>query len=179
MSRNYAPTDFTRALDRNAADLLAYLERRVGAEDAADALAEVMVAAWRHADALPVDAEQSRMWLFGIARNVLANMARSERRRWRLTERLRATLSNARAGAVPADEGLDVRDAIARLSPEQAELVRLIHWEGFTIAAAGEILGVPASTARTRYERARAELREALAARPNDHTLTTNPITRH
>jgi RNA polymerase sigma-70 factor (ECF subfamily) len=165
VSRNDAPTDFTRTLDDNAADLLAYLERRVGAEDAADALAEVMLAAWRRADALPGDPEQSRMWLFGIARNVLANVTRGERRRWRLTERLRATLRTARSGAAPADEGLAVRDAIARLAPEQAELVRLIHWEGFTIAAAGEILGVPASTARTRYERARAELREALTAR--------------
>lgn len=62
-----------------------------------------------------------------------------------------------------ADDGLEVRDAIRRLSAEQAELVRLVHWEGFTIAEAGSILGVPASTARTRYQRARGDLRAALS----------------
>jgi len=62
----------------------------------------------------------------------------------------------------PADEGADVRDAIARLSPEQAELVRLIHWDGFTITDAGQFLGINPSTARTRYQRARDDLRTAL-----------------
>ncbi|PJJ65380.1 RNA polymerase sigma factor [Compostimonas suwonensis] len=163
MTRDDVPADFTRALDRDAADILRYLERRLGAEDAADALAEVMVAAWRRADAIPADPEQSRMWLFGIARNVLANTRRSEQRRGKLADRLRATLTAARAGGAPADEGLEVRDAIGRLAPDQAELVRLIHWEGFAVAAAGEILGISASTARTRYQRARADLKQALS----------------
>lgn len=155
--------DLVRVLDAGAPDVLRYLERRLGTDDAADALAEVMIVAWRRASALPVDEEPARMWLFGIARNVLANSARGERRRSRLAERLRGALVNAGLGGVPADDGLEVRDAIARLPLEQAELVRLVHWEGFTIAAAGEILGVSASTARTRYQAARADLREALS----------------
>lgn len=157
----------TRALDRDAADILRYLERRLGTEDAADALAEVMLAAWRRADAVPANPEQARMWLFGVARNIVANTARGEQRRWNLTDRLRGTLADAQAGGRPADEGLEVREAIARLSPDQAELVRLIHWEGFTVAAAGAILGIPASTARTRYQRARADLKEALSTGPD------------
>lgn len=163
MTRDDVPADFTRALDRAAADILKYLERRLNPTDAADALADVMIAAWRRADAIPADPEQSRMWLFGIARNVVANAARSEQRRWKLADRLRTTLSAAGTAGASADEGVEVRDAITRLSSEQAELVRLVHWEGFTIAAAGEILGIPASTARTRYQRARADLKEALS----------------
>lgn len=155
---------FTAALDREAPDLLRYLERRLAREDAADALAEVMVAAWRRSDSMPPDPEQSRMWMFGIARNVLANTARGERRRSRLGERLRAVLVAVPLVGAPSDDGIELRDAIARLPADQAELVRLVHWEGFTIAAAGEILGVPASTARTRYQRARHELRQALLA---------------
>ena len=158
-----ASAPLTAVLDRDAADILRYLERRLGTEEAADALAEVMMAAWRRADAVPANAEHARMWLFGIARNVVANAERSERRRWNLTERLRGTLAAAQRGGLPADAGIEVRDAIARLSPDQAELVRLIHWEGFTVAAAGAILAIPASTARTRYQRARADLKEALS----------------
>lgn len=162
-----ASAQLTSVFDRDATDILRYLERRLGTEDAADALAEVMMAAWRRADAVPADVEQARMWLFGVARNVVANAERSEHRRWKLTERLRGTLAAAQGGGRPADTGIEVRDAIARLSPDQAELVRLIHWEGFTVAAAGAILGIPASTARTRYQRARADLKEALSTGSN------------
>ncbi|GAA3880033.1 sigma-70 family RNA polymerase sigma factor [Leifsonia kafniensis] len=158
-----ASAHLTAALERDAADILRYLERRLGTDDAADALSEVMMAAWRRAEAVPANAEQARMWLFGVARNVVANSERGERRRSNLAERLRGTLAAAQTGGRPADAGIEVRDAIARLSPDQAELVRLIHWEGFTVAAAGAILGIPASTARTRYQRARADLKEALS----------------
>ncbi|MGO2863480.1 MAG: RNA polymerase sigma factor [Brevibacterium sp.] len=150
-------------LARGSADVLRYAERRIGTEDAADALAEVMLTAWRRVDSMPRESEQARMWLFGIARNVVANATRSEHRRWRLAERLRGALASTRVHGHPADHGLEVRDAIARLSGEQAELVRLVHWEGFSVADAGAILGIPASTARTRYQRARADLKEALS----------------
>lgn len=150
------------ALDRNSPDVLRYLERRLGPEDAADALADVMMTAWRRATSLPNQDEQARMWLFGIARNMVANAERGHRRRSNLTERLRGALATAHGAGRPADEGLEIRDAIARLSPDQAELVRLVHWEGFTVAEAGAILDIPASTARTRYQRARADLKATL-----------------
>ena len=121
----------TAVLARGSADVLRYAERRIGTEDAADALAEVMLTAWRRVDSMPRESEQARMWLFGIARNVVANATRSEHRRWRLAERLRGALASTRVHGHPADHGLEVRDAIARLSGEQAELVRLVHWEGF------------------------------------------------
>jgi RNA polymerase sigma-70 factor, ECF subfamily len=38
----------------------------------------------------------------------------------------------------------------------------LIHWDGFTIVEAAELLGLNASTARSRYAAARQILREAL-----------------
>ncbi len=38
----------------------------------------------------------------------------------------------------------------------------LIHWDGFTIVEAAEILGLNPSTARSRYAAARELLRDAL-----------------
>ena len=151
----------TAALSEASADLLAYLQRRVGIDDAPDLLGETMVVAWRRIADLPDDPERARMWLFGIARGTLLNHARGERRRWALADRIRGDRSPD-AAAPASDEGTDVRDAIARLDADLAELVRLVHWERLSLVDAAELLGIPASTARGRYQRAKDELRVAL-----------------
>ncbi|WP_243056671.1 RNA polymerase sigma factor [Nocardioides sp. SR21] len=150
------------ALEATADDLLRYLDRRVVVhDDAADLLGETMLQAWRRAGACPADAERQRMWLFTIAANVLANHRRGATRRHRLADRLRAEIT---ADAVPDDtERHTVRDAVLRLHDAHRELVMLIHWDGMTVAQAAELLGLNASTARTRYAAARNALREALA----------------
>jgi len=151
----------TQVLVETSPDLLAYLQRRVGFDDAPDLLGETMVVAWRRVADLPVDPERARMWLFGIARGTLLNHARGERRRWALADRIRGH-ATPDAASPAADEGADVRDAIARLDPDVAELVRLVHWERLSIVQAAELLGIPDSTARGRYARAKEELRVAL-----------------
>nr|WP_239528733.1 RNA polymerase sigma factor [Microbacterium esteraromaticum] len=151
----------TRALESSASALLAYLERRVGPDDAPDLLGETMVVAWRRVAELPGDAERTRMWLFGIARGTLLNHARGQRRRWALADRIRLQVREA-ATAPPADDGSEVRDAIDRLEPDLAELIRLVHWERLSISDAADVLGIPASTARGRYQRAKDALRAAL-----------------
>lgn len=159
MSRDDAR--LTAALRQESPDLLAYLQRRVGLDDAPDLLGETMVVAWRRVRELPRDSECARMWLFGIARGTLLNHARGERRRWALADRIRGgAVTDASHPA--ADEGAEVRDAISRLDADLAELVRLVHWERFSIAEAAEVLGIPASTARGRYAKAKEELRAAL-----------------
>jgi RNA polymerase sigma-70 factor (ECF subfamily) len=102
------------------------------------------------------------MWLFTIAANVLANHRRSARRRLALADRLRQHL--ATTTAPDHGEASAVRDAVLQLGAAQRELVMLIHWDGFTIVAAAEILGLNPSTARSRYAAARNELRRALSA---------------
>lgn len=153
----------TAALGAASADLLAYLQRRVGYDDAPDLLGETMVVAWRRVSELPADPERARMWLFGIARGTLLNHARGERRRWALADRVRRETS-AVAASPPADDGTEVRDAIDRLDGDLAELVRLVHWERLSIAEAAEVVGIPASTARGRYAKAKQELRAMLGA---------------
>ncbi|WEK59679.1 MAG: sigma-70 family RNA polymerase sigma factor [Candidatus Microbacterium colombiense] len=160
MSRDAAR--LTRSLESTASDLLAYLHRRVGADDAPDLLGETMVVAWRRVSELPDDEVRARMWLFGIARGTLQNHARGARRRWALADRIRVHTGDDLTTPA-ADSGAEVRDAISRLSPDDAEIVRLVHWDGFSLADAASILGIPASTVRGRYQRAKAELRVALS----------------
>ncbi len=141
-------------------DLLAYFVRRVPSpEDAADLYGEVMLTAWKKIDKLPGSTERQRMWLFVIAANTLSNYRRTASRRLELTERLRRHV----ATTAPAPENAyAVRDAVLRLQQAQRELVMLIHWDGFTIVEAAEILGLNPSTARSRYAAARELLRDAL-----------------
>lgn len=103
------------------------------------------------------------MWLFGVARGVLLNYGRGERRRWALIDRLRGTLP-PRESHASADDGLEARDAIARLPAEGRELVELVHWEGLTLAQAAVVVGIPASTARSRYAKAKELLKHAFLA---------------
>lgn len=150
----------SEALEASASDLLAYLERRIGRQDAPDVLSELMVVALRRASAVPVRPLEARMWLFGIARNLVLNVERADRRNLRLVSRLRSLPDGSAAPA--SDDGADVRDAVHRLGTDTAELVRLVHWEGFSIVEAASILEIPASTARGRYQRAKAQLRAEL-----------------
>jgi DNA-directed RNA polymerase specialized sigma24 family protein len=102
---------FVEVVSEVGPELLNYFERRVG-EDAADLLAEVMTAAWRRHGDIPEEHEQARMWLFGVARNVLMNARRSRIRQFRLADALRDSISSSvRHDTV---EQLEVRDAICQ-----------------------------------------------------------------
>lgn len=159
--------EFRVALRDTADQLLGYFERRVSSrEDAADLLAETMLQAWRRSAAMPAATERRRMWLFTIAANVLANHRRSTRRRQALAERLRSHLGSSSLEPDHA-EAIAVRDAVHRLDSAERELVMLIHWDGFTIVDAAELLGINPSTARSRYAAARDELKQALSPVPH------------
>ncbi|WP_017932762.1 RNA polymerase sigma factor [Nocardioides sp. Iso805N] len=153
-----------QALEANGRDLIAYFENRLSdRQDAADLLSETAMAAWRRIDALPCDdATRQRMWLFGIARFVLGNHRRSRRRRSALVERLRESLRAAPVVVADPATTIAVRDAVDRLKDEQRELMLLVHWDGFSVTEAADLLDLNPSTARSRYAAARAELRSAL-----------------
>jgi DNA-directed RNA polymerase specialized sigma24 family protein len=115
---------------------------------------------WRRADELPAEPEALRAWTFGIAKGVLANQRRGEVRRNDLTERLRGEMA---VQAPPTDENASATfAALATLRATDRELVTLIIWDGFGVAEAGALLGLSPGAARTRYSRARSQLRRQL-----------------
>lgn len=122
-------------------------------------VAETFAIAWRRVDQLPAG-DDARPWLFGVARNVLANHLRGERRRHRLAERLRDELSTWTAP--PADIDPRVADAFATLSPKDREVLSLNAWEEFEPNEIAGVLGITTVAARTRLHRARARMRRAL-----------------
>ena len=154
-------------LRANSSDLLAYFARRVDIPaDAADLLSELMIVVWRRQRNIPATDQDARPWMFGIARNVLRTHHRSARRKSAIAERLRLELTAVQGTTTTgpdAGERAEAAAAVAALPTDLRELVTLVHWDGLSIVDAGTACGVNASTARSRYARARMLLREALA----------------
>jgi RNA polymerase sigma factor (sigma-70 family) len=136
-----------------------YAVRRVGEAAADDVVAETFLVAWRRIDSIP---PYEREWLFAVARKVVANQRRGERRRAELSTRL----AHERAGAddEPARETQGVRAALATLPERDQEALRLVYWEGLEPAQAARALGCSAVAMRVRLHRARARLARKLDA---------------
>lgn len=143
--------------------VLAYaLRRATGPADASDVVAEVMLIAWRRIDVVP-DEPETRSWLLGVARNVLANQARGEGRRWRLGRRLRGQVCEAWTPPTSGPEGdSPIVAALARLPEADREILTLIAWDDLTPSEAASMLSIHPAAARTRLHRARARLRTEL-----------------
>jgi RNA polymerase sigma-70 factor (ECF subfamily) len=135
--------------------MLAYLIRRAAAEDAADLLAEVYLVAWRRRADLP-PGDERRLWLFGVARRVLAAHHRTTAAR--LDAESVSTEGCAPEKSDDHQRAEAVRSALASLSDLDRELVTLTTWEGLSPAEAARAVGITAGTARVRLHRARARL---------------------
>lgn len=158
-----ASAQLTRLYANHGRDVLAYALRRASsAEDAAEVVADTFLIAWRRLSEIPREPE-ARLWLYGVARRMLANQRRGESRRTRLTERLRVEARAALADSPRDEQSEVVLAALATLSPEDRELLLLIGWEQLSPAQAARVLDISAIAARGRLHRARHRLREALA----------------
>ena len=151
----------------NHALVLGYVLRRTGnGDDAADVIAETFLTAWRRLDDIPAG-DEARLWLYGVARRVLANHRRGERRRSALAGRLRAELAAAPCYADPppaAGELADIRGAFGRLTEADQELLALAGWEGLDAGQIAVTLGCSRNAARIRLHRARRRLDAELSA---------------
>lgn len=155
----------TRLIEANSVDLLRYFLRRVDeAEDAADLLSDTMLATWRRIGELPENDERARMWMFGRARRVLANHYRGLRRKSALAERLRdeVRIADTATGA-QEDHFAHVREAVRALPVKQRDVVTLVHWDGFSLSEAADIIEASPSSVRGRYAKSRSALQRALS----------------
>jgi RNA polymerase sigma factor (sigma-70 family) len=160
---------FERLFRETRSDLLAYALRRAPtAEDAADVVAGTYLIAWRRLERVP-SGDDARLWLFGVARNLLLKGAGRRRSGDRLVERLAREL---RASALPhppvEDERLEpLAAALASLSGSDREILTLSSWEGLTPRQIAAVTGMSANAVRVRLHRARKRLlRELGSPRP-------------
>lgn len=156
---------FDALIRQNGEDLSRYFQRRMlNSADAAEAYGELLLTAWKIRRKMPADELDARMWLFATARNVLLNARRSLARRSAAVQRF---VDDARSTHSVADsDGLsaEVREAIEALSADDAELVRLVYWDGLRSHEAAAVLRINPSTARSRLSSAKCQIRARLEA---------------
>jgi RNA polymerase sigma-70 factor (ECF subfamily) len=147
--------------------VLAYALRRTSnREDAHEVVAETFLVAWRRLKAA-IAADNSLAWLYGVARGVLANQRRRQKRR----ERLDAKLEGSVFEVVPdtAQREMDGRGLLAEvtrllkeLPPRYQEILMLTSYEGLSPAEIAPIVQLPPAVVRTLLYRARLRLRRIL-----------------
>lgn len=144
-------------------DLLRFVQRRAGPDQAEDIVHDVFVVAWRRFDDMPSESSDARAWLFGTARNCLLAEQRIHHQRGALAIRMAA---EAEAFVASPDDSialqLDIATAWGRLTLDHQEALALTAWENLTSSQAGKVLGISAVAFRVRLHRARASLRRAL-----------------
>jgi RNA polymerase sigma-70 factor, ECF subfamily len=152
-------TDRFEELARESLEpLRRYLARRTDAETAADVLGDTLLVAWRRFDDVP---SEPLPWLYGVARNCLANEERGVRRRARLGARLAAQPVETPSGT----DATELHEALGRLTDIERELIRLWAWEQLAPAEIATVVGMTPNAVSIRLTRARQHLRELLAAR--------------
>jgi RNA polymerase sigma factor (sigma-70 family) len=163
LGRELAQIRFGRLYREQGRAVLAYALRRVnGQEDAADVVAETFLVAWRRLGEVPVG-DAATLWLYAVARRVIANLNRAERRRTRLGERLAESLrAELATRPVPAGQAAEALRAMGGLGDEDRELLLLVSWEGLSPSQAAKVLEISSLAARSRLHRARRRLRALL-----------------
>ena len=129
---------------------------------AEDAVQEALVVTWRDLRGLR-DPDRFDAWLRRILVRCVYRVAKGERRQ---AERERsvgpAESSPDAAGEIANRDEID--RVFRRIKPEYRAVIVLHHYLGFSDQEAGEILGVPAGTVKSRLHRATAALRAELEA---------------
>ncbi|MGW3243143.1 RNA polymerase sigma factor [Streptomyces sp. NPDC001070] len=144
-----------------------YVARRLAGwaahDEVEEVVAEVFAVAWRRREE---HAPDSLPWLYGVARNCLANNVRGQGRRRRLLDRI-GHHETAHATHIVQSPGSDrpgawVHEALGRLAAADQEVLRLTAWEELDVGELAVALGCGRSAAAMRLHRARRRLREQI-----------------
>jgi RNA polymerase sigma-70 factor, ECF subfamily len=126
-------------------------------EDAADAVQDALLAAYRRADTYRGEAPV-HTWLFRIVVNTCIDRIRRDRLRVEVP--LGEEHAPARAGDLATEvvTRLSLVQALALLPLEQRLPIVLVDQQGWSVADAAAILGVPTGTVKSRCARGRTRL---------------------
>jgi RNA polymerase sigma-70 factor, ECF subfamily len=130
---------------------------------AEDLVQETMLRAWRSLDAVPVEPESQRRWLFTVARRLSIDAYR--KRQSRPVEVGLPDIEPAASGGEAAEAviaKLTLRHAVGQLSAAHRSVLLELHVEGRSLDETAARLGVPVGTVKSRAHYAMQQLRNAL-----------------
>ena len=166
------PGAFAALYERHAGDIHRYAARRLGLTTADDITSATFVIALRGLARYDRRRPSARPWLYGIAANLID-------KHWRQEERALRAL--ARTGHDPVAESWEqgaadrmsaqavnreLAMALVRLTNRDRQVLLLIAWADLTYEEVADALAIPVGTVRSRLNRARRHVREALAGEP-------------
>ncbi len=126
-------------------------------EDAADAVQDALVAAYRRAGTYRGEASV-RTWLHRILVNTCIDRLRRDRIRPTVPWPNREVPARGPDQVTELATRMAVADGLALLPPEQRVAVVLVDVQGWPLVEVAEVLGVPLGTVKSRCARGRARL---------------------
>jgi RNA polymerase sigma-70 factor (ECF subfamily) len=174
---------FRRVFDEHHDQVYAYCRRRCDVETAREATSETFLTAWRRFDDMP-EGDRALRWLYGVARKVLGNEFRRQKRQRNLVERVKQLGKPRNADVetmvVRKAEHQAAIDALGRLRPEDQELLRLAVWEELSHGDIGELLGCSPHAVDQRITRASRRLASELkrTGHIQEQKTTSDPVLR-
>ena len=144
--------------------LRAFLRRRVSSEAVADdLLQDVWLKVAKSLSNLPSVREMDS-WLYRIARNVLTDFYRRERTTIDIPDDLPAEPDDSTVSNLKEQLNGYIRDVVESLEEPYREALKLTLYDGISQVELAERLGLSVSAAKSRVQRARAEVRKRMEA---------------
>jgi RNA polymerase sigma-70 factor, ECF subfamily len=146
---------FEQLFREHYASVARYVARRLPRESLDDVVAATFVVAWRKF----AQAENPNLlWLYRIAGYEVAH----ERRRLARHPQ-RGILGDLElTDSLPLEQVIDLALAFSQLSEEDADLLRMVHWEQLERTDIAQLLGCSVNTLNVRYHRAKERLAAAI-----------------
>ncbi|MBW9121244.1 sigma-70 family RNA polymerase sigma factor [Microbacterium trichothecenolyticum] len=151
---------FRRMFVENHARVLRYVEGAVyDRSEAEEIAAEVFTVAWQKFDA------NEPFGLPWLIRTAMYKVRDHQRRHFRKATMLTALARRAEEMPEPMSrlDILALRNALAKLSGTDAEIVRLTYWDGLSAGEIASVLMMQQGAVWTRLSRARAQLKTLLS----------------
>lgn len=140
------------------------------ADTAEDLAAETFMRVFEAMDRFDPARAEARVWIFGIARNVLRDHFRRAKVRNHVsigaTRDLAADAPSPEERLLREEQQAKLLDGVRQLGERDRELIGLRYGSELSMAEIGDVLGVRESAVRTRLWRALERLRSVLGAEP-------------
>jgi RNA polymerase sigma factor (sigma-70 family) len=158
------PQHFAGIFERRVDGVYRFLSFRAGREFAEELTAETFARAFAGRRLYRPERGSVRVWLYGIATNLVRHQRRDDRRRAAILKRAGSgLLQPVTDSAAQATDRVAVSEAVAALGPKLRDVALLIGVGGLTYEETAAVLGIPTGTVRSRYSRARQQLTARLA----------------
>lgn len=131
---------------------------------AEDIVQETLLRAWRHPEVVDGHAETIRPWLFTVTRHVAIDMWRARSRHDDVIEDQPTDRPNPVERIDQAMTAMDVRAALARLTPEHRQVIVEMYYVGRSVAEIALLHGIPEGTVKSRTYYGLRHLKRLLSA---------------